>query len=197
MSYSRALEIAAKIKDVTTVDVFEKRRTLQIVDARAMFCYILRVDLKYKSVEIREIIREFRPYDHATVLYMVKIYESDVRYRRPDLEELRLQLINQYSPYFVMLTKAKGIEDEDLMEQIINLIDTYETTKQKRVDIFDASCAWGRHTFTNYNRNRMANFTPLTRIKKVMRFYYNRGVNSERVNKIYKKILSDKYKLVN
>jgi hypothetical protein len=72
---------------------------------------------------------------------MVKIYESDVRYRRPDLEELRLQLINQYSPYFVMLTKAKGIEDEDLMEQIINLIDTYETTKQKRVDIFDASCA--------------------------------------------------------
>jgi hypothetical protein len=141
MSYSRALEIAAKIKDVTTVNVFEKRRTLQIVDARAMFCYILRVDLKYKSVEIREIIREFRPYDHATVLYMVKIYESDVRYRRPDLEELRLQLINQYSPYFVMLTKAKAIEDEDLMEQIINLIDTYETTKQKGVDIFDASCA--------------------------------------------------------
>ena len=141
MSYSRALEIAAKIKDVTTVYVFEKRRTLQIVDARAMFCYILRVDLKYKSVEIREIIREFRPYDHATVLYMVKIYESDVRYRRPDLEELRLQLINQYSPYFVMLTKAKAIEDEDLMNEIINLIDNYETTKQKRVDIFDASCA--------------------------------------------------------
>ena len=140
MSYSRALEIAAKIKDVTTVDVFEKRRTLQIVDARAMFCYILRVDLKYKSVEIREIIREFRPYDHATVLYMVKIYESDVRYRRPDLEELRLQLINQYSPYFVMLKKAKAIEDEDLMNEIINLIDNYETTKQKRVDLCDASC---------------------------------------------------------
>jgi len=140
MSYSRALEIAAKIKDVTSVDVFEKRRTLQIVDARAMFCYILRVDLKYKSVEIREIIREFRPYDHATVLYMVKIYDTDVRYRRPDLEELRLQLINQYSPYFVMLTKAKAIEDEDLMNEIINLIDNYETTKQKRVDLCDASC---------------------------------------------------------
>jgi len=140
MSYSRALEIAAKIKDVTTVNVFEKRRTLQIVDARAMFCYILRVDLKYKSVEIREIIREFRPYDHATVLYMVKIYESDVRYRRPDLEELRLQLINQHSPYFVMLTKAKAIEDEDLMNEIINLIENYETTKQKRVDLCDASC---------------------------------------------------------
>jgi len=140
MSYSRSLEIAAKIKDVTTVDVFEKRRTLQIVDARAMFCYILRVDLKYKSVEIREIIREFRPYDHATVLYMVKIYDTDVRYRRPDLEELRLQLINQYSPYFVMLTKAKAIEDEDLMNEIINLIENYETTKQKRVDLCDASC---------------------------------------------------------
>jgi hypothetical protein len=72
---------------------------------------------------------------------MVKIYESDVRYRRFDLEELRLHLINQYSPYFVMLTKAKAIEDEDLMEQIINLINEYETTKQKRVDLCDASCA--------------------------------------------------------
>jgi hypothetical protein len=71
---------------------------------------------------------------------MVKIYESDVRYRRPDLDELRLQLINQYSPYFVMLTKVKAIEDEDLMEQIINLIDTYETTKQEGVDLCDASC---------------------------------------------------------
>jgi hypothetical protein len=42
----------------------------------------------------------------------------------------------------------------------------------------------------------MANITPLTRIKRVMRFYYNRGVNSERVNDLYKKILSDKYKSV-
>ena len=140
MSYSRALEIAAKIKDVTTVDVFEKRRTLQIVDARAMFCYILRVDLKYKSVEIREIIREFRPYDHATVLYMVKIYESDVRYRRPDLEELRLQIINQYSPYFTMLKKVNALTDETLMKEIINLINDHETTQQEGVDLCDASC---------------------------------------------------------
>jgi hypothetical protein len=140
MSFRRAKEIAANIKDVTNVDVFEKRRTLPVVDVRAMFCYILRVDLKYKSVEIREIIREFRPYDHATVLYMVKIYESDVRYRRPDLEELRVQLINQYSPYFVMLKRVNPINDEELMQQIINLIDNYETTKQKRVDLCDASC---------------------------------------------------------
>jgi hypothetical protein len=141
MSYSRALEIAAKIKDVTTIDVFENGRTLPVVDVRALFCYILRIDLKYKVVDIRDIIREYRPYDHATVLYNVKLYDSDVRFRRPDLEELRLHLINQYSPYFVMLTRAKAIEDEDLMEQIINFIENYETTKQKRIDIFDASCA--------------------------------------------------------
>jgi len=42
----------------------------------------------------------------------------------------------------------------------------------------------------------MANFTPLTRIRRVMNFYYKRGVNSERVNDLYKKILSDKYKSV-
>jgi len=140
MSYSRALEIAAKIKDVTIVDVFEKRRTLPVVDVRALFCYILRIDLKYKLVDVRDIIREYRPYDHATVLYNVKLYGSDVRFRRPDLEELRLQLINQYSPYFMMLKRVNPINDEELMQQIINLIDNYETTKQKRVDLCDASC---------------------------------------------------------
>lgn len=34
-------------------------------------------------------------------------------------------------------------------------------------------------------------FKPLTRIRKVMDFYYKRGVNSERVNNLYKKILKD------
>ncbi len=33
-------------------------------------------------------------------------------------------------------------------------------------------------------------FKPITRIKKVMDFYYKRGVNSERVNNLYRKILS-------
>lgn len=30
------------------------------------------------------------------------------------------------------------------------------------------------------------------RIKKVMNFYYNRGVNSERVNEVYRKIINQK-----
>ena len=29
----------------------------------------------------------------------------------------------------------------------------------------------------------------LQRIKRVMKFYYNRGVNSERINNLYKQIL--------
>jgi hypothetical protein len=141
MKSNRPIEIAKIIKEVTKINVFEKRRTLEIVDARALFCYVLRVDLKYKSVEIREIIRKKRPYDHATVLYMVKIYDTDVRYRRPELEELRHQIINQYSPYFTMLKKVNALTDEELMQQIINLIDQYETTKQERVDLCDASCS--------------------------------------------------------
>ena len=32
-------------------------------------------------------------------------------------------------------------------------------------------------------------FKPTTRIKKVIEFYYKRGVNSERVNNLYRKIL--------
>ena len=34
--------------------------------------------------------------------------------------------------------------------------------------------------------------TPLQRIKRVINFYYKRGVNSERINKLYFKILHKK-----
>lgn len=33
-------------------------------------------------------------------------------------------------------------------------------------------------------------FKPITRVKRVMDFYYKRGVNSERVNTLYRKILN-------
>ena len=35
----------------------------------------------------------------------------------------------------------------------------------------------------------MRKLTQLTRIKRVLEFYRKRGVNSERVNKIYRKIV--------
>ncbi len=34
-------------------------------------------------------------------------------------------------------------------------------------------------------------FKPLTRIKKVMEFYYKRGTNKERINDLYRKILKE------
>ena len=32
-------------------------------------------------------------------------------------------------------------------------------------------------------------FKPITRIRRVMEFYYKRGVNSEKINNLYRKIL--------
>jgi hypothetical protein len=34
--------------------------------------------------------------------------------------------------------------------------------------------------------------SPLQRIKRVINFYYKRGVNSERINQLYFKILKEK-----
>ena len=36
---------------------------------------------------------------------------------------------------------------------------------------------------------KVQRFKPIVRIKRVMQFYYNRGVNSERVNNLYRKII--------
>lgn len=37
---------------------------------------------------------------------------------------------------------------------------------------------------------KVQRYKPIVRIKRVMKFYYNRGVNSERVNTLYRKILN-------
>lgn len=37
-------------------------------------------------------------------------------------------------------------------------------------------------------------FKPITRIKKVMEFYYKRGTNKERINDLYRKILNEEKK---
>jgi hypothetical protein len=37
-------------------------------------------------------------------------------------------------------------------------------------------------------------FRPLTRIRKVMEFYYNRGTNKESINDLYRKILNEEKK---
>jgi len=37
--------------------------------------------------------------------------------------------------------------------------------------------------------------TPYQRIKKVMNWNYNRGVNSERVNEVYRKIINENMKV--
>lgn len=38
---------------------------------------------------------------------------------------------------------------------------------------------------------KVQRYKPIVRIKRVMQFYYNRGVNSERVNNLYRKILNE------
>jgi hypothetical protein len=46
-------------------------------------------------------------------------------------------------------------------------------------------------TYHNKNYFKMKQ-TPLQRIKRVINFYYKRGVNSERINQLYFKILHKK-----
>ena len=48
MNYRRPKFIAANIERSTGINVFDKKRTLEIVDVRSLFCYVLRENLKYK-----------------------------------------------------------------------------------------------------------------------------------------------------
>ena len=43
---------------------------------------------------------------------------------------------------------------------------------------------------TKLNNMKIQRFKPIVRIKRVMKFYYIRGINSERINNLYRKILT-------
>lgn len=118
--------IANEIKDVLKVNVFENSRKRSIVDARSLFCYILRKDFNLTLHSIANIYKSNRKnYDHATVIHSVNNYEIACRddYR---LEEIRNKVLKLTNPQAILLNRIRDIYDIDRLQGIHNLIDLQE-----------------------------------------------------------------------
>ena len=83
---SQHRKIANLVIKYTGIDIYSKRKTQDIVDARAMFEYIMRTDYKVTYASITEHYRKNgKRRKHDVMIYSVKNFENEIRHRRTDL----------------------------------------------------------------------------------------------------------------
>jgi chromosomal replication initiation ATPase DnaA len=121
---TKAEEIGKEINDTLGLNLYENTRTLDLVDARSLYCYILRKDLNYTLYQVRDTLRkQGKSFDHCSVLHNVAIYD-EVRRRKPNLELIRDSILGDISPKYTILKKLEKIDDIEKLEQILNCINS-------------------------------------------------------------------------
>jgi len=118
--------IAKRINKILGINIFDNLRTTKQVDARSLYCYILRKDLKLTLYEIRDIFRsKGKLFDHSTVYYNVNLYQ-EVKQRNPAFEILRNEILGKISVKYLLLEQINKIEDEEQLIKISNCVNSYE-----------------------------------------------------------------------
>lgn len=126
MKENKISQISEVINSSLNVNIFENSRKREVVDARSLFCYILRKDLKLTLITIRDIFRaNGKHYDHASVMHSVKTYDVAL-INNKHYEQLRDEILSEYSPKHLLLKKIEQIESEEQLERITNCINYNE-----------------------------------------------------------------------
>ena len=104
------------------VNIYRNTRKLTYVDARSLYCYILREDLDLKLREIKEHFESKRKKSHhTTVLHLINIYD-EVSKRRPEIAKLRENILLELSPKLVTINKIKECDDINKLNRIYNIL---------------------------------------------------------------------------
>ena len=114
--------IAEQINQELKLNIYKNSRTLPLVDARSLYCYILHKEFNYTLYRIRDGLRaKGKKYDHATVIHAVKIF-NEVRSRRKDIDELLDKIMTGISIKYSLIRKIESIEDDEILKNINNYI---------------------------------------------------------------------------
>jgi hypothetical protein len=123
-------EVAKRIEKLTGLDVFQNVRNQEIVDARAMMCYILN---KYYCETLHGIARYFREngkrFDHSTVYYNIQLYANDVSKRRRDLYDNLMYFVgtvDSTTHLNIILDTVLSPDDQQRVIDVVNrLVNKY------------------------------------------------------------------------
>lgn len=84
-------EIINKLKRITKIDPFVESRKKEVVEVRALLCYLLREKRKLRLIAIKKIFLENgRQTNNATILHALKNYEAYSR-SNESLKEIESQ----------------------------------------------------------------------------------------------------------
>ena len=73
--------LAKRINEEFNVNIFKHTRARNVVDARSVFCYIVRNEYNLSLHAIAEyFIKNGKPYDHSTAVHSIKNYEIVKKY---------------------------------------------------------------------------------------------------------------------
>ena len=125
--------IALQIKNLINVNVFDQSRKQNVVDARSLYCYILRKDYNFTLYEVRDIFRNNgKSFDHSSVHHNVLLFE-EVRKRKEIINEARTIILSRLDPKYKLLEIVKGIDSEEEIERITNCINYDSEIKYVKV----------------------------------------------------------------
>lgn len=111
---SQIKKIANLVMSYTGVDIYSKRKTQDVVDARALFEYIMREDYKVTYATLTDHYRKNgKKRKHDVMIYSVKKFEDEIRHRRKDLNDyyktiLKTEItVKQYQNAYSLITGIK------------------------------------------------------------------------------------------
>ena len=119
-------KIAKEIKDILNVNVFEKKRTLKNVDARSLYCHILKLEFNYTLHQIKDTFLENNmKYDHSSVYYAICLY-PEVSERRLDIAKAKEVILTKNNPKYKLLKRIDRINNVETLNNINLCIDNYD-----------------------------------------------------------------------
>jgi chromosomal replication initiation ATPase DnaA len=70
-------KLAQRINEEFNVNIFKHTRSRNVVDARSVFCYIVRTEYSLSLHAIADYftVKNGKPYDHSTAVHSIKNYE--------------------------------------------------------------------------------------------------------------------------
>ena len=112
---SQHKKIANLVMKYTGVNIYSKRKTQDIVDARALFEYIMREDYKVTYASLTDHYRKNgKKRKHDVMIYSVKKFQDEIRQRRKDLNEyyqniLQTEItVRQYQNAYKLIGQLKN-----------------------------------------------------------------------------------------
>ena len=112
------LNIANEINKRLDLNIFKNTRVRKYIDARSLYCYILKKDYNLTLHQIKELYNSNgKNYDHATVMHSVNNYEL-LKLGNTHLHQIRLSILNNFDEKLMLIEMIREIENLDRIKEI-------------------------------------------------------------------------------